>query len=109
MRDTYRHSALLLLVAQLAAVATAFGVASVTLSDVAHGSQLEQPAAAVRTRHVDACATDEGPDGQGSRPCVWDARHMGNGLGRSFIVRRDGRLQYLGHSRAHALVWGESR
>lgn len=36
--------------------------------------------------------------------CVWDARHMGNGIGRSFIVSRTGHVKYVTHRRAHRLI-----
>ena len=39
-----------------------------------------------------------------STGCVWDARHMGNGSGRSFLATRDGRVIYLPHRAAHALT-----
>jgi hypothetical protein len=51
------------------------------------------------------CASDEGPDGQGVRPCVWDARHMGNHQGRSFKITRDGDLVRIWHRRAHRLAY----
>ena len=41
-----------------------------------------------------------------STNCVWDARHMGNGIGRSFVVRPSGRVVYVSHARAHFLLTG---
>ena len=41
--------------------------------------------------------------------CVWDARHMGNGQGRSFFVGRDGHVTYLPHHIAHFLISGGAR
>lgn len=43
--------------------------------------------------------------------CTWDAQHRGNGEGRSFVVRRAGKVVYVSHKRAHELVsrWNESR
>jgi hypothetical protein len=38
--------------------------------------------------------------------CVWDGRHMGNGVGRSFVVKPDGRVIYVSHARAHYLLTG---
>jgi hypothetical protein len=38
--------------------------------------------------------------------CVWDARHQGNGIGRSFVVRPSGRVIYVSHARAHYLLTG---
>lgn len=34
-------------------------------------------------------------EGQEYGPCLWDARTMGNGQGRSFIVEEDGSISYL--------------
>ena len=34
-------------------------------------------------------------EGQEYGPCLWDARSMGNGQGRSFIVEEDGSVSYL--------------
>lgn len=36
--------------------------------------------------------------------CVWDAKHMGNGEGRSFVVRKGGKVQYVSHARAHRML-----
>lgn len=47
-------------------------------------------------------------DGSGQARCVWDARHMGNGEGRSLLIRRGGtdRAEYIRitHRRAHRLM-----
>lgn len=60
------------------------------------------PAAGATGSRV-ACLTDEG---ESSFACVWDARHQGNGLGRSFVIRDSGRLVYVSHARAHFLLTG---
>lgn len=72
-------------------------------------------ALAVATLATPASATDSGTDA-GTRvpcasedsagPCVWDARHMGNGEGRSFMVQGSGRVVYVSHARAHELWLG---
>lgn len=36
--------------------------------------------------------------------CVWDARHMGNGAGRSYLIQRDGDKMWITHRRAHRLL-----
>jgi hypothetical protein len=36
--------------------------------------------------------------------CVWDARHMGNGIGDSFWVTRIGHVHYVSHWRAHHML-----
>jgi len=41
-----------------------------------------------------------------SKNCVWDARHMGNGQGRSFAVDRRNRVHYITHRTAHRAIWG---
>ena len=58
---------------------------------------------------------DEGAEGaeyapcayEDSNNCVWDARHMGNGTGRSYVAKPDGRVIYVSHARAHYLLTGE--
>lgn len=73
----------------------------------AHGAPAE-----AAPRALPAC---EYEDGSSQRVCVWDARHMGNGIGRSVIVRNGGtdRVTYriVSHRRAHALIaaWEASR
>ena len=56
-------------------------------------------------RNLKPCANE------GSRgPCVWDAIHMGNGEGQSFIVlpptsqQPDGRVVNVSHREAHELL-----
>lgn len=49
-------------------------------------------------------------DGSGGPlPCIWDGRHMGNGVGRSYIMRRsdgdDPRQVFISHRRAHRLLY----
>lgn len=39
-----------------------------------------------------------------SNNCFWDARHMGNGRGKSFIVNRAGEVTYISHRRAHRML-----
>lgn len=54
-------------------------------------------------------ATCKHEDGSGQRACVWDARHHGNGKGRSYMVVRWGkglkheRVIRLTHKQAHAV------
>ena len=43
------------------------------------------------------CRNDEPVGG----PCVWDARHQGNGTGKSFRVTRSGTVIFLTHREAH--------
>jgi hypothetical protein len=40
-----------------------------------------------------------------SNNCVWDARHMGNGAGRSFGVDGAGHIHYITHHRAHMMIF----
>ena len=46
----------------------------------------------------------DGEDSGPSYPCMWDATHMGNGDGDSFILRRSGHVRHVTHRRAHR-VW----
>lgn len=41
--------------------------------------------------------------------CVWDAKHMGNGSGRSYIVGRHGKVHFVKHARAHRLIQRHAR
>jgi hypothetical protein len=47
-------------------------------------------------------------DGSGQRRCVWDGRHMGNGEGKSLIIRHGGTddmtITVIRHKRAHRLL-----
>lgn len=45
------------------------------------------------------CKFEDGPG-----RCVWDARHMGNGEGRSLVWREDGTKRFITHRRAHRLM-----
>jgi hypothetical protein len=52
------------------------------------------------------CATED----SGARGCVWDARHTGDGDGRSYVLptgSADDRVTYVTHNRAHALLTGK--
>jgi hypothetical protein len=44
-------------------------------------------------------------EGQEFGPCLWDARTMGNGSGRSFIVEEDGSVSYLRWRDAREVVF----
>lgn len=39
-----------------------------------------------------------------STNCIWDAKHQGNGKGKSFKVSPSGKITYLTHRRAHYLL-----
>jgi hypothetical protein len=43
---------------------------------------------------------------EGDNGCVWDARHMGNGIGHSYIATPDGHVIRVPHYVAHALING---
>jgi hypothetical protein len=36
--------------------------------------------------------------------CIWDAKHMGNGEGKSFRVGYNGRIKYISHRKAARLL-----
>lgn len=72
-------------------------VATLTLT----ATLLSTPAHAGPAPHsMRPCATDEAE----GVFCVWDARHMGNGVGRSFKIGREGKFKYISHRRAHRLT-----
>lgn len=47
-------------------------------------------------------------DGSGQARCVWDARHNGNGHGRSYVIVNGGednaKIRFVTHRRAHWLA-----
>lgn len=55
------------------------------------GWVLAETGAPVEVEGMAACEDE----GQEYGPCLWDARTMGNGQGRSFIVEEDGSVSYL--------------
>lgn len=69
--------------------------------------------ASLTVRPVPACRYDDGSLPRGAWRCVWDARHMGNGFGDSFVAYRsagaDPRIWYVSHRRAHRLMVGGVR
>jgi hypothetical protein len=85
-------------------------LASLTLVFVIAGTS--SPAGAVGTSSPDAgtrvpCTTED----TGARGCVFDARHTGNGSGRSFVLptgSADDRVTYVSHARAHYLLTGRA-
>ena len=52
-------------------------------------------------RPLGPCANDEAIAGH---PCVWDARHMGDGHGQSFVRLESGRTVHVSHRDAHTLL-----
>lgn len=65
------------------------------------GSAATMPTARAATpdKPMAACQYEDSPG-----PCVWDARHMGNGEGSSFVRRPAGHVKYVSHKRAHKLL-----
>lgn len=57
----------------------------------AGGWVLAETGAPVDVSETPACESEDQEYG----PCLWDARAMGNGSGRSFIVEEDGSVSYL--------------
>ena len=39
-----------------------------------------------------------------STNCVWDAKHMGNGQGKSFVVKKGGKVIFIKHRLAHGML-----
>lgn len=91
-------------------IAATLAAATLTLAPVAAG------AADTFTNSDYAGGTRQPCEFEDSTDCVWDARHMGNGVGRSFVVReyRSGpfdlfaltTVTYVSHARAHCLLTG---
>jgi hypothetical protein len=52
------------------------------------------------TPRVERCDTEEAFNA----PCVWDAKHQGNGQGNSSIAIRFIPVIFISHRRAHALT-----
>ena len=82
----------------LAVAATlALGVSSATL-----------PAQASTKGHpngpVQRCTNDDGSKPVGVTHCIWDAKHQGNGEGRSFRHTKAGNIKYITHRKAHRLT-----
>lgn len=74
----------------------ALGVATLVLLATTTGP----PAQAVAAwKHV-PCAQEDAVG------CTWDARHLGNGTGRSYLVSPRGRVTPVSHARAHRLLFG---
>lgn len=73
----------------------------------AYAVELEHAAhtAAATSPGLPACRVE---DGSGQRACVWDARHAGNGAGRSVVIRHGGTdratVRVVTHRRAHRLI-----
>lgn len=57
----------------------------------AGGWVLAETGAPVDVSETPACESEDQEYG----PCLWDARTMGNGQGRSFVVEEDGSVSYL--------------
>jgi hypothetical protein len=58
-----------------------------------------QPCFAVPLRYFKPCAEED----QTTR-CFWDAKARGNGLGRSFVIRKSGRKSWIPQIYADALT-----
>lgn len=80
-------------------------LAAATLAIVAATTGTAYAAITAQPKPLKPCPTEDAPG-----PCVWDATHMGNGTGQSFIVLPvtanypDGRVVYLSHREAHDLL-----
>lgn len=67
----------------------------------AGGWVLAETGAPVDVSETPACESEDQEYG----PCLWDARTMGNGSGRSFIVEEDGSVSYLRWRDARELAY----
>lgn len=90
MSKTMRRMALTLVFGVLALAGCVPAYAS---EDVAPDGEwvLAETGAPVDVSETPACESEDQEYG----PCLWDARTMGNGSGRSFIVEEDGSVSYL--------------
>lgn len=90
------------IVAALAAASLFSAGFSVMLQGRALADHPEEPG--VLLPHVmELCDSEDGWD-QEEFPCMWDAEHMGNGMGSSYILRVSGEPDRVTHKRAHR-VW----
>jgi hypothetical protein len=53
---------------------------------------------------VDQLPIDRPCKFEDSNFCVWDARHMGNGQGSSYVVTKRGKTIYVSHRLAHRML-----
>ena len=56
--------------------------------------------AAVDPAEFPSCGDEAGPE---FFPCVWDAKHEGDGDGPSYILKRNGDAIFVPHRYAHGL------
>lgn len=59
------------------------------------------PAGEASSTDWTACASDEG---ESSIACVWDSKHMGNGLGHSFKINNKNVVTLISHRKAERLL-----
>lgn len=76
------------------------GIAASFMLGIAHAVPADASKGHPGLPKRDACVYEDSVD------CVWDARHMGNGEGKSFRVGPKGTVTYIPHGRAHRLVFG---
>lgn len=92
--------------AAVAGVALSAGIVAAPV----HASERPAPedgASASPVRMARCVSGEYDADVQPVFPCVWDARHQGNGRGDSLIMRRN-RVVVIRHARAHRL-WAPVR
>jgi len=77
-----------------------FAVALAIIAGIMFAGFHPLPADASTGRQWAPCANDEFVPGI---KCVWDARHMGNGSGRSFFTNAEG-VHFISHARAHRML-----
>lgn len=82
-------------------VAVPAAAAVVVTAPNAHAAYMGVPVTVPGDTVRHPCVTEDASPVGG---CVWDAMHRGNGIGRSFVVRPSGRVVYVTHARAHALL-----
>lgn len=98
-----RHYAISTLLALALGFGLAAGAVNLAVSVVPAHAARPDP---VFPRGLPHAVTEDACDAE-VRRCVWDARHRGNGRGKSYILTRhrgDFLVKYVTHKRAHRLT-----
>lgn len=82
-------------------IALALMIALLMLPTAFSLARPSSPASAASANTLPACKNDDGS--ASARICVWDARHQGDGRGKSFI-KVGSRFTTISHRTAHRLT-----
>lgn len=75
------------------------GAVAAALALVATGWLATTPPSHAEGDVPGACANEDGPG-----PCFWDAKHRGNGEGRSYFLSSKGNVHPLPHRLVHNIL-----